>query len=111
METLLCFTRVAVFKDYSKFNLTLLVPTNEKKIVGAYVSEGKYPITLSVKFEIVSDRYVSTTLKCRGVLRCCGNENEAKYASNDDTSMRFGYGSNILEKSEIKYRVQEEEMV
>lgn len=103
------FTRVAVFKDHSKFNLTLLVPAKEKQLVGGYISEGKYPITLEVKFEIVSDRYVSTTLKCRCVLKCCSNEIESKYSSSGDTSMSFWHGNRILKESEIKYRVQDQE--
>lgn len=102
-----CFTRVAVFKEYSKFNLTLLVPAKEKQTVGSYINEGKYPITLEVRFEIVSDRNVATILKCRSTLKHCGTENETKYSSSDDTSMSFGYGSRILMESEIKYRVKE----
>ncbi len=102
-----CFTRVAAFKEYSKFNLTLLLPEKEKRIAGSYINEGKYPITLEVKFEIVSDRNVATTLKCRSTLRYCEAENEVKYTSSDDTSMRFGYGSRILMELEIKYRVKE----
>lgn len=104
-----CFTRVAVFKNHSKFNLILLVTAKEKEIVEAYVGKGKCPITLAVKFEIASDRYVSTTLKCRSTLKHCGIENEAKYASSDDASMCFGYGSKILVESEIQYRVQDKE--
>lgn len=51
-----CFTSIAVFKDYSKFNLTLLMPSKEKQVIGNLINEGKYPIILEVKFEIVSDR-------------------------------------------------------
>lgn len=101
------FTRVAVFKEYSKFNLTLLMPAKEKQEIGNLINGGNYPVNLEIKFEVVSDRYVSTTLKCRSTLSHCGIKNNARYASNDDASMSFGYGSKILKQSDINFRVQE----
>lgn len=103
-----CFTKVAAFKDYCKFNLTLLVSAEEKQKIGNLINQGIYPIALEIKFETVSDRYVSTTLKCRSTLEYCGGVKYGiKYSSSEDTSMSFGYGSRVLEQSEIKYRVQD----
>lgn len=102
-----CFTRVAVFKDVSKFNLTLLMPIKEKQLVGKMIMDGKYQITLAINLELVSDRYVLTTWKCRSILQYSNSSNEIKYTSCDDASMGFWYGNRIIEQSEIKYRVQQ----
>lgn len=100
-----CFTKVAVFKNYSKFSLTLFMTAKEKEAVGTIIKEGKYKILLDIDMEIVSDRLVSTTLNCRTTLQHCDASNKAEYTSHDAASMSFWYGNSILEQSEIKYRV------
>ena len=101
-----CFTRMAIGKNGSRFNLTLVMSPDDKRLVAPFIQDGRCDITLETQIELVSDRYVSTILKCRSTFKPKQCPDGLKYSSDEDTTMCFWYGNRIVEPSSLKYRFQ-----
>lgn len=101
-----CFTRMAIGKNGSRFNLTLVMSPDDKRLVAPFIQDGRCDITLEAQIELVSDRYVSTILKCRSTFKPKQCPDGLKYSSDEDATMCFWYGNRIVEPSSLKYRFQ-----
>lgn len=98
------FTRIASNRTGGKFKLTLVMSPEEKKKFISNIQSNTQSIFFEIKVEVVSDRYVSTILKCRSILEPSRNPYEEKYVSNSDNSMCFWYENRIIRPSDIHYR-------
>lgn len=101
-----CYTRMAIGKNGSRFNLTLVMSPDDKRLVAPFIKAGRHEITLETQIELVSDRYVSTILKCRSTFKPKQCPDGLKYSSDEDTTMCFWYGNRIVEPSSLNYRFQ-----
>lgn len=101
-----CYTRMAIGKNGSRFNLTLVMSPDDKRLVAPFIEAGRHDITLETQIELVSDRYVSTILKCRSTFKPKQCPDGLKYSSDEDTTMCFWYGNRIVEPSSLNYRFQ-----
>lgn len=97
-----CFTRTSLQDKITKFQLTLIASTEEKREIISEIQCVRPQISLDIMIEIVSDKYVSTTLKCRTLFSI--SNREFSYIGESDNPMCFWYGNSILSPSEINYR-------
>lgn len=98
------FTRVAGGADVSRFKLSLIMPSSEKNEIKAKIDAHFRQIMLDITMEVVSERYVSTLLKCRSTLTYHESCGQIKYVSNKEHMMCFWYGNSILSSSGIEFR-------
>lgn len=104
-----CFTRMAVNKKSGRFTLTLVMSKDEKSRILQQIKSGMQRVSLDLKMEMASDRYISTTIKCRSALKCQNQDGDIKGVSEKEDQMCFWYGNSILERSAIKFRCDNKE--
>lgn len=102
------YTRLAVQNNKSQFQLTtFLSSVNITKIKKA-IRKGDFKIKINLEVELISNERVSTQLKLRSTLyKENADETAINYNSQEDSSMVFWYGNNIVSLDAIRFRKKE----
>ncbi|HHX60816.1 MAG TPA: hypothetical protein GX707_08895 [Epulopiscium sp.] len=103
------FSRVAISYEGIKFNVTMLVNSIEKERFLELANSLYSQISIDIDFTLLTDKYVSTHLKCRSFLICCNySENERMYSKfkidDNNPPMCFWYGNDMLDKNLIEIK-------
>lgn len=103
-----CFTKIAISQEFSRFQLTFITTQSEKNEFKLNISN-ETAIFLSIKLEVVTDKYVSTILTCKNKLVLTERNNEMIYTSIPKDAMSFWNGNSILTSDLIRYRRDKQE--
>ncbi len=103
------YSRTCIYPEGIMFNITMLVSPEEKNKFINTVDYMYSQLHMDIDFTLLTDKYVSSHLKCRSELSCYSySEEEELYndfqIDNHVPPMCFWYGNSILEKSMIEIK-------
>ena len=101
------YTTLAVGTQGSRFNIIMILSQEEKRKVALNIETGRDRIVLEVKMEIISNRCVSSILKCRSTLEGRIINKRFEYVAMNE-QMCYWYKNCIVDLGSIKYRNQRE---
>lgn len=97
-----CFSRVAVFEDVHKFDITALLNQENKYLLeGILDAGGKLSVDLSL--DLVSPNFVLTKLKCNGTF-CVLRQDYGFLSLETSSPMSFWDGCDMFDKSSLLFR-------
>jgi hypothetical protein len=103
------YSRTAIYQEGTMFNVTMIVTQEEKNEFIRTIAEIGSQLFMEIDFTLLTDKYVSSHLKCRSTLLCNSySEKEGVYndfqIDNNIKPICFWYGNDILERSLIKIK-------
>lgn len=103
------YSRTCIYPEGIMFNITMLVSPEEKEKFIKTANDMYSRLQMDIDFTLLTDKYVSSHLKCRSELSCNSySEKEKMYndfqIDNNVSPMCFWYGNSILNKNQVEIK-------
>lgn len=102
-----CYSRTITGLEVSRFQIALIMSHKEKQDFGEIFRSPSFDI--SITLEIISDKYISSLLKCKSSLRRLTAGEIIIFEAEKETTRYIWYKSNIVSRNSITYRTESTE--
>lgn len=100
------YSAVAISKEYDRFQITVMMSSEEKATFVTAINSPDSKISADIELSLLTDKYVNTELKCRAQL--CNpdyDEKEKIYSlfktTDEEPPMCFWKGTSLIKKDEV----------
>lgn len=103
------YSRIAIYSDGAVFNVTMIASPKEKDELIKILEENDCQLFIEVDLSLLTDKYVSSHLKCRSSLLCNDYSEEEKIYNKFKIGSAippkcFWYGNGIVDKRIVKIK-------
>ncbi|XOQ44245.1 MAG: hypothetical protein ACFWTN_07380 [Clostridium sp.] len=99
------YSRTAIYSEGILFSITMLVSPKEKQELLTFLKDKGNQLFLDIDFTLLTDKFVSSHLKCRSTLSCTKDlKYENIQVDENNPPICFWYGNRVLEKDEVEIK-------